>query len=540
MSEPRGDGGDGGHPPGTAGGAEDTGAVLRRIGGGLSWNTTAQAATVVLNLGLTPFLLTRLGVDRYGIFALTASFRGLLSNLDGGLGPTAYRYFAVHAGSGDRRATSSLLATMLVLTALVVGLVTGASAIFAPGIMSLVHASPALRESGALLVREYMPIMFVGALRAMFQRIVMANHRWAYYNGTVIASEVVYVGLAFALVDSGLGLSGLVLAFAGSEAVALVSAVAGAWHFVDVRHMRLARRSELRDLLRFSSRVQIAEVASSFNFEIDALIVGLIFPVRYVSFYSIGSNVSSQLAGLPGNALPPISVTLSRTFGRSTLRDTLDEFVAIQRMWVRTIAAFPLVAAVAVLFGVDRWLGGQAELAGVVAAILLVGQSPLLYSGVMDTLGKAANRPGLESRYLGVGMAVNIPFTVGLAFGVGMLGVPIGTGLGQMASSVYFLRIARRQIAPDLRSFVPDFPVVPVLLSLAATAALEFGAFAIAPRGAVGLLVCALPAVVGLAVYAMALLGWNEGIARARDGLRAVRARAGARRGSRPDGGETG
>lgn len=503
------------------------GSVVGRIVRGLSWNTAAQAASILLNLGLTPFLLVRLGVDRYGVFALIASFRGLLSNLDGGLGPTSYRYFAVHAGSGDRRSTSTLLATMLVLTAIVVGIVTSGSGLLAPGIMSLVHASPELHRAGAVLLREFMPIMFVGSLRAMFQRIVMAQHRWAYFNATGTISQVVYVVLAFVLVDEGRGLTGLVLASAGGEAFLVVASIAGAWRYFDLPEMRLCGRSELRELLRYSSRVQIAEVASSFNFEIDALIVGLIFPVRDVAFYSIGSNVAAQLAGLPGNALPPIGVTLSRTFGASTLRATLEEFVTIQRLWVRTIAAFPLVGAVAVLFGVDRWLGPQARLAGVVAAILLVGQSPLLYSGVMDTLGKAANRPGLESRYLGVGMAVNLPFTVGLAFGVGMLGVPIGTALGQLASSVYFLRIARRQIAPDLRSFVPEFPVVAVLVAVATTAALEIGAYAIAPRGAAGLVVCAVPAALALVLYAVLLVGWKESLGRTRVVARGLASRGG-------------
>ena len=78
----------------------------------------------------------------------------------------------------------------------------------------------------------------------------------------------------------------------------------------------------------------------------------------------------------------------------------------------------------------------------------------------MAEFGKSANRPGLESRYLGLGMVVNIAFTIPLAFTIGMLGVPVGTALGLIASTLYFLHIARREIDPGLRSFLQTFPAL--------------------------------------------------------------------------------
>ena len=491
--------------------------VFGNIVSGLSWNTGGQFAAVLLNLALTPFLLARLGVDRYGVFALVATLRGLLSNIDGGLGPTGNRYFAVHAGSGDRRSTSSLLVTLLALSFLVVGALCGIVALVAPQLTSYAHTSPELHREAARLLREFMPLLLVSTLRAVLQRILIGHHRWAYLNATGTIAQAVYVAASFAFVADGLSLTGLVLASACEELVMVVSVPYAARKYIDLRDCRLMSLSELRPIVRYAVRVQIAEVGSAFNFEIDGLLVALIFPVRYVTFYSIGSNISSQLSGIPSNALNPIGVTLSRTFGRFNLSKTLEEFAIIQRVWVRTIAAFPLVGAVAVLVGVDRWLGPQTRLAGVVAAILLVGQSPMLMSGVMDGLGKAANLPGLESRYLGVGMIVNVAFTVPLAFLIGMLGVPIGTALGQITSSVYFLRIARRQIDPDLPSFVPDFPVVPVLLAIGVTALFEIGAFEIAPRGALGLVTCAVPACIGLGTYALATLGRERSVRGARE-----------------------
>jgi O-antigen/teichoic acid export membrane protein len=488
---------------------------LARILSGLSWNTGGQVATAALNLLVTPFLLIHLGVSQYGLYALLSSLRGLLSNIDGGLGPTASRYFAVFAGSRDRRATSSLLMTISALLALVVGTIAALVAIFAPDITVFVHASTALHREAAVLLRAFMPLMFAAALRAVFQQIISAQHRWAYLNVSRTVSTVVYVVLALVFVGQGHGLIGLFWANVGQELVLVLASVVGSRGFVNLRECRLLPWGEIRDIVRYASRVQVAAVSSSFNFEIDSLLVGLIFPVRYVAFYSIGANFSSQLGSLPVNAVSPIAVTLSRTYGRSDLQTTLLEFVDIQRVWVRAIAAYPLIGAVSVYFAILRWLGPQERLAGIVASILLVGQTITLLSQVMAEFGKSIKRPGLESRYLGVGMLVNVAFTVPLAFTIGMLGVPIGTALGQVASNFYFLHIARREIDAKLRSFFADVPKLAVTVGVLTTACLEVPAFKAAPHGLAGLVLCAIPAVIGLGIYALMVTGFKHTFARA-------------------------
>lgn len=498
------------------------GSRLPPILAGLGWNAVGQLLVVLVNLGLTPFLLTRLGVDRYGVFAVLASFRGLLSNLDGGIGPTATRYFAVYAGSNDRKATSSLLLTISCMIVVVSGSVLAVAFVLAPQIAGLLRSSPPLHRSAVELLRLFMPLMLVTLLQQGAGRVISAQHRWRYLNAASVLSVFVYAGLVVLFVGQGQGLIGWFWATAGQEAVLVIATCIGVRRFVNLRDLRLLPWLKMRELGRYARRVQVAEVANSFNLEIDALLVGLLFPIHYVAFYSIGSNFASQLINLPMNADAPIAVTLSRTFGSGGLDSTLEEFAKLQRLWVRAIAAFPLIGAASAYFAIARWLGPKDQLAGVVAAILLLGQAMALMGQVMDSLGKAVNLPGLESRYLGVGMIVNIVFTVPLALTIGMIGVPIGTSLGLMASSLYFLHIARREIAPDLQSFLSEAPVKAIGGAIAVTLALEFAIYPVAPAGAPGLIACALPAGVGLGTYLMMTFGAKSCIRRVRTFVRSL------------------
>ena len=89
-------------PPSADATATESSMQPKRLLAGLGWNTVGQFLVVGISLGLTPFLLHHLGPTQYGIFALVSSVRGLLSNLDGGLAPTGYRYFPVYVGRRGR------------------------------------------------------------------------------------------------------------------------------------------------------------------------------------------------------------------------------------------------------------------------------------------------------------------------------------------------------------------------------------------------------------------------------------------------------
>jgi O-antigen/teichoic acid export membrane protein len=478
-------------------------AILR----GLSWNTTSQVISVLVYLGLTPFLLHRLGLAAYGTFTLVSTFWGLLSNLDGGLGPCATRYFAVFAGMKDRQATSQLLITMSVMTILVVGAVAGTGAAIAPQIAVLLHAGAHLRHEAVLLIRLLMPLLVFSAFRLLITRVIMAEHRWVYYNLASTASLLAYAGVAFVLVERGGGLIGLYWASVARETVMFLTSVIGARRYLSLTAMRLMPWSRVWELLNYASRVQVAEVASSLNFEVTALLVAFLFPVGDVGLYGIGVNFSSQVGALPMNAISPIAVTLSRAFGRDGLAGALAEFVRIQRVWVRAVGAYCLIGAASAIAAIPRWLGPKEQLAGFVAAILLIGQGVEILSEVMANLGKAVNRPGLESRYLSVGVVVGVALTVPLALSIGVLGVPIGTAVGSVVSTLYFLRIARRGIAPGLRSFFADVPFLAVGMSVLVTALLELPVYRLAPSGPAGLVACGVPALAGLLSYALVTIG---------------------------------
>ena len=291
---------------------------------------------------------------------LGSTTRGLLSNLDAGLGPTGYRYFPVYVGRGDMAATTSLLFTMLTLVGIIVGAETTAMILVAPaavGVFALGSGLAGHSHETVQLIRVLMPALFVAAIRTPIQRLLMAHHRWAFVNYTTVMAVVVYAATAVGLSLATSGLQCLIWATYAQEAILLITAVWACRRYISLRHLRWLPISEVRQILRFGGRVQIAAIASSFNSEVDALLVGFLFPVRYVAYYGIGANFSQQVMNMPFNGLNPIAQDIGRSYGRSGKEGVLRSFPDTQRMWVTALGIFPMVAALEGWFGIRVWLG---------------------------------------------------------------------------------------------------------------------------------------------------------------------------------------
>jgi O-antigen/teichoic acid export membrane protein len=467
----------------------------KRLLAGLGWNTVGQFLIVGISLGLTPFLLHRLGATQYGIFALVSAVRGLLSNMDGGLGPTGYRYFPVHVGRGNVAITTSFLLTILTLVVIIVGAETITVMLFAPAAVRVFALGSGLAghsHETVQLIRDLMPALFVAAIRTPIQRLVMAHHRWAFVNYTQVTAVIVSTAIIVVVSDETSGLQCLVWGTYAQESILLATAAWACRRYISLKRLRWLPISEVRQILRFASRVQIAAIASSFNYEVDALLVGFLFPVSYVAYYSIGVNFSQQVINMPVNGLNPIAQEIGHRYGKSGKEGVLRSFPDTQRMWVTALGIFPIVAALEGWFGIRIWLGHGAQVAAATAALLVIGSAPLLLNSIVDVTAKVVEMPEIESWYLGIGVAINVACAVPLALRVGVIGVPLGTAIGQVISFVVCICLARKKIGKAITPFFRYIRYVPALLAIAMAGVCEWGLRDSMPAGGIGFVLSGL------------------------------------------------
>jgi O-antigen/teichoic acid export membrane protein len=486
-----------------------TGSFMRpkRILAGVGWNTIGQFLVVGISLGLTPFLLHRLGATQYGIFVFASTTRGLISNLDGGLGPTTSRYFPVYVGRRNVDDTTSLLLTMLTLLAIVVGAEALTLFIFAPSIWKIFTFGAGFAGHSleiTQLIRELMPALLISAIRTPFQQLVTAHHRWAFINYTATLAAAASTAITVAVAVKTSSLQCLVWGTYTQEGMLFIAMVWACRHYVSLKRLKWLPISEVRQIFRFGSRVQIAAVASSINSELNTLLMGFFFPAQYVAYYGIGANFSQQVSNMTFNLLNPISLDIGLQYGRSGTRGVLQKFPEVQRKWVTVLGIYPMAAVLVAWFGIHTWLGAGSGFASATATVLVLGTILPMFNSLVDLTAKAVGMPEIESWCLGIGMVVNLAFTLALALSVGAIGIPIGTAIGQVVSFAVCIWLVRRKIGKEITPFFRYIHYFPVLVAIAVAGVCEWGLSNFLPTGGIGFLLSGLLTLPGFITY----YGW--------------------------------
>src|SRR5512144_2817708 len=79
--------------------------LVSRVG----YNGLAQLAPIAVVLAVTPLLLSRLGLDRFGIWSLALVVLSTLRLIDGGIAGSMGRFYAMHAARQERVEAGRLL-----------------------------------------------------------------------------------------------------------------------------------------------------------------------------------------------------------------------------------------------------------------------------------------------------------------------------------------------------------------------------------------------------------------------------------------------
>lgn len=110
-------------------------------------------------------------------------------------------------------------------------------------------------------------------------------------------------------------------------------------------------------------------------------------------------------------------------------------------------------------------------------------------------------------------MGANLVLTVALVCPLGVLGVVLGTALGQGIGTAVLVREVRRRYGPDIPTFLGEVPWVATAVTAAAVVGLELLVRPVAPRGVLGLVVCGLAALPAGAIYGVLALGPSASLA---------------------------
>lgn len=481
-------------------------STARVLVGGTAWNTFAQLVPVPINVVMTPYLIHHLGVDRWGLIALVTTLESIISTFDGGLIGTVNRYFAIYAGADDRSSTTRALMTVLAFV-FGAGVVLGLLGWFiAPTLVDLFAMPRHFRPETTFYTRMVVGLLALNFAQSAIAGVIIARQRYALNSLLSVSTYAVWIVGLIVTVRGGWGLRGVAITFAAQQLLAILIVIPPALRYLDRRSVGFLPKAETRTLFSYSAKVQVGGLSRLANAEFDNLVIGTVLSVHSVALYNAGTGLATQVSGVLGNALRPAATHIARTFGAEGERSAWDTYVRLQRLWTVLCSGFYAAALGASYYAIVDWLGPGFRVAGVIAVIVIAGQAVLSMAMMLGFYCIILGWADIEVRVGIINVAVNVALTGALIF-VGVLGVVIATAVAWVASCWWLLHAARRRTSPAAPSFIDGLSLPASIITAAVVFAMEYGLQPVIPRGPLGLVAAAGPALLGLVVFVVIRFG---------------------------------
>lgn len=380
---------------------------------GLRRNAAASVAgrfgTAAIWILATPYVLTVLGPERFGVWSLFLAFNGYLLAFDLGVGNTMIRFLAALRPAGGRHVLRRTLGRGLG-AAFALGLLWAVAVQVAkPWIVTAFHVPPGMIPE----VMDALTIFGVGILllfpvQAMtaslygFERVDLSN--LCTFLGVVAHVAVLCASLAF-----GGGLRGV--AWAGLAGHVVAGSLAAA--FLARELARAPGHGDApgptwREMLHFGAALQVLWILIMLQIQSGRFMVGLLGDLAKVTEYELAFRVAVAIAGLPILIRDPVIPAVTRTL-ESEGRAAVTPLYESTSRWLYFNSALALGLLWLLADDITAmWLGaGHGSVPGLIRWWVVAYAAYLAYApGV--AIARGMGRPAYEIASYAAALATNL------------------------------------------------------------------------------------------------------------------------------------
>lgn len=383
--------------------------------GNLGWNTllnfAGQTLPLVAGVALIPYIIKRLGPDRFGILGIVWVIFGYFSLFDFGLGRATTKFLAEWLAAGEVRQITDMVWTSIAIQFLL-GLAGGLIFLgVTPLLVGRVLKPPAylageIRMTFIILAAALPAVLVTSGLRA----VIEGCQRFDLSNSLRIPSSVSGFLIPAIALPFGLRLPGIVLLLALSRAGFALAHLILCIHILPCLKARPVFRGDvIFPLLSFGGWVTVANLVNPIMVSMDRFFIGSLLSVAMVGYYTAPMEAVTKLWIIPGSLMTTMFPVCSAL--------GIGKKEELQVLYSRTIKCLFLILApitlVLILFArqiMQLWLGPVfVANSALVLQILSFGVFVNCFAHVPYGFLQGLGRPDAASKLL---LAEFLPYTV--------------------------------------------------------------------------------------------------------------------------------
>lgn len=263
------------------------------------YSLVAFAWPILLSFAATPFIVHKLGQDKYGVLALVTSFVGFFAVLDFGVSPSLVKYVSEYHAKKDFKKVNEFFSSALIFY-LTIGffgaaLIALAAIFFTPEFLknsaNLIGVAKAVFLISAVGFVINMLLSALTAIPGALQRFDLTSKL------NLVVASASTLGTVLVLYK-GLGLLAVITFTVTLSALAAAAYVAMDRRLIPgIRFHPKIDRPTLSHMFRFSGYAFLASISGAIIAELDRLILGFILGPSAVTYYVIPGNIAIKILG---------------------------------------------------------------------------------------------------------------------------------------------------------------------------------------------------------------------------------------------------
>lgn len=405
------------------------------------FNTFGSIGSALLQLIIIPYMIFKLGPERFGIWALVSVLFGLFASLDFGSNSAFIKYFSEYYAKGDEDAFNQVLVSGL-LFMLFFSIIIFLIFVLLINKLVLIFKIPEYLYNEASFVFLWAGVIFCfNNTVGVFQAVIKGLQRMDVSNGINIISSLFFTFSVFVLLGMGYGLRGIIAAQAIKILIMNLISIYYAKKLLGYLALRSSNLNlrQLRQILDYGVKMQISNIANLVNFQTDKTIISYFLNLSYVAFYEIGQRVYLFCQAITGallSALVPAVSELESSGRKETIHKLYEKGNKYLLAVTFPIMTFIMVFAHLIIY---FWMGPGYEHSVWVVRFLILGLLVNLLTGVGVMIVRGIGKPIYETRYGLISLTLNIVLSIILVKHYGFWGVVIASPISTIIGSLYFV-----------------------------------------------------------------------------------------------------
>jgi O-antigen/teichoic acid export membrane protein len=406
-------------------------------------NTAGRVWAVMTGLILTPYIISRLGVERYGILALLGGVTGYFGLFDFGISTSFVKYIAEFYARKDYGKINEVVNTGTAFYFIFGVGVFALAFFFMESVLSLLRIAPGLHKETAFVFVAGVGIFSVSSVLGAFASVPGGLQRMDVTNLISVAVSVPNIAGTLFVLENGYGLPGLMVNSLVTTLLCNAANIVAAFRMLPELKFNLFLFSGdlFKKLFSFGYKLQVSRFANLISFETDKLLIAGFLNIGLVTYYQLGSSIVSQARQIPLlliSALIPAVSELEAREGREAL---IKVFLRGSKYLISLSTPLLVFAAVNASVIMLAWMGHGYEKASTVIRFLCLGYYLATVTGVASSIAAGVARTDLDLKF-GVLMAgLNLLLSVLLIMKFGFMGVLAGTSAALTVSSLYYIKL---------------------------------------------------------------------------------------------------